>query len=174
MSNKQVISEWFYLYSDDIYQFLFYRLNSKHQEVEDLVQEVFIRALNSLDRYKGEASPKTWLYSIARNIAIDAHRKKKRDKWKWLLLFESGTVPESTEKDTPEHLYFVSEEQKELLTAIRSLKESYQEVLIMRSIKELSVQETAAAMGWTENKVRSTLHRAKSALQKKLGGNVVE
>jgi len=174
MSNKQVISEWFYLYSDDIYQFLFYRLNSKHHDVEDLVQEVFIRALNSLDRYKGEASPKTWLYSIARNIAIDAQRKKKRDKWKWLLQFESGQLPESTEKDTPEQLFFVSEEQKELLEAIRSLKESYQEVLIMRSIKELSVEETAVAMGWTENKVRSTLHRAKSALQKKLGGNVVE
>ncbi|ART75589.1 RNA polymerase [Sutcliffiella horikoshii] len=174
MSNKQVISEWFYLYSDDIYHFLFYRLNSKHHDVEDLVQEVFIRALKSLDRYKGEASPKTWLYSIARNIAIDAHRKKKRDKWKWLLQVESGRVPESTGKDTPEQLFFVSEEQKKLLNAIRSLKESYQEVLIMRSIKELSVQETAAALGWNENKVRSTLHRAKSALQKKLGGNVVE
>ncbi|WP_404448950.1 RNA polymerase sigma factor [Sutcliffiella horikoshii] len=174
MSKKQVISEWFYLYSDDIYQFLFYRLNSKHHDVEDLVQEVFIRALNSLDRYKGEASPRTWLYSIARNIAIDAHRKKKRDKWKWLLQFERGNVPECPTKDTPEELFFVSEEQKELLSAIRSLKESYQEVLFMRSIKELSVQETAAALGWTENKVRSTLHRAKVDLQKKLGGNVVE
>ncbi|KMJ58007.1 RNA polymerase [Bacillus sp. LL01] len=174
MSNKQVISKWFYLYSDDIYQYLFYRLSSKHHDVEDLVQEVFIRALKSLDRFKGESAPKTWLYSIARNVAIDAHRKRKRDRWKWLFSFENGSVPEKMTTETPEELYFVSEEQKELLNAIRTLKESYQEVLIMRAIKELSVQETAAALCWTENKVRSTLHRAKLALQAKLGGDAHE
>ncbi|MCM3617082.1 RNA polymerase sigma factor [Sutcliffiella horikoshii] len=171
MSNKQVISKWFYLYSDDIYQFLFYRLSSKHHDVEDLVQEVFIRALRNLDRFKGEASPKTWLYSIAKNVAIDAIRKSKRDKWKWLLLIESEKVPENVTMETPEELYFISEEQKDLLNAIRSLKEAYQEVLIMRVIKELTVQETSAALGWTENKVRSTLHRARLALQAKLGGD---
>lgn len=171
MSNKQVISNWFYLYSDDIYQFLFYRLSSKHHDVEDLVQEVFIRALRNLDRFKGEASPKTWLYSIAKNVAIDAIRKSKRDKWKWLLLIESEKVPENVTMETPEELYFISEEQKDLLNAIRSLKEAYQEVLIMRVIKELTVQETSAALGWTENKVRSTLHRARLALQAKLGGD---
>ncbi|MCG1022547.1 RNA polymerase sigma factor [Sutcliffiella horikoshii] len=171
MSNKQVISKWFYLYSDDIYQFLFYRLHSKHYDVEDLVQEVFFRALRNLDKFKGEAAPKTWLYSIARNVAIDAHRKRKRDKWKWLLTFESEKVPENMTMATPEELYFISVEQKELLNAIRSLKESYQEVLIMRAIKDLTVQETSAALGWTENKVRSTLHRAKLALQTKLGGD---
>ena len=106
MSNKQVISKWFYLYSDDIYQFLFYRLSSKHHDVEDLVQEVFIRALRNLDRFKGEASPKTWLYSIAKNVAIDAIRKSKRDKWKWLLLIESEKVPENVTMETPEEALF--------------------------------------------------------------------
>jgi RNA polymerase sigma-70 factor (ECF subfamily) len=171
MSNKQVISEWFYQYSNDIYQYFLYRLSSTHHDVEDLVQEVFIRALKGLHHFKGEAAPKTWLYSIARNVAIDALRKKKRDKWKWFLSFDNNPVREEGTDVTPEVLYFITEEQKDLITAIRSLKESYQEVLIMRGIKEMSVQETAAVLGWTENKVRSTLHRAKSALQAQLEGD---
>ncbi|WP_328225714.1 RNA polymerase sigma factor [Sutcliffiella cohnii] len=46
MSNEEKISQWFFEYSDDIYQFLLYKLGSS--DVEDLVQEVFIRALKSL------------------------------------------------------------------------------------------------------------------------------
>ncbi|MFE7061599.1 RNA polymerase sigma factor [Sutcliffiella sp. NPDC057660] len=174
MSDKQVISKWFYEYNDDIYQYLHFRLNAKQHDIEDFVQEVFIRALKGLSHFKGNSSPKTWLFSIARNVAIDEVRKRTRDRWKWFLSFDDGyQVPYNTEQ-TPEEILTDKEEQRDLIVAIRSLKESYKDVLIMRSIKEFSIQETAEVLGWSENKVRSTHHRAKAALQQKLGGDHLE
>ncbi|MBM7620874.1 RNA polymerase sigma-70 factor (ECF subfamily) [Bacillus tianshenii] len=174
MSDKQVISKWFYEYSDDIYQFLHFRLNAKQHDIEDLVQEVFIRALKGLSHFKGNSSPKTWLFSIARNVAIDEGRKRTRDRWKWFLSFDDSHEEPYHKEQTPEEILTDKEGQRDLIAAIRSLKESYKDVLIMRSIKELSIQETAEVLGWSENKVRSTHHRAKAALQKKLGGDHLE
>jgi RNA polymerase sigma-70 factor (ECF subfamily) len=173
MSDKQVISKWFYEYSDDIYQFLHFRLNAKQHDLEDLVQEVFIRALKGLYLFKGNSSPKTWLFSIARNVAIDEGRKR-TDRWKWFLSIDDSHQEPVHTKLTPEEILTDKEEQRDLIDAIRSLKESYKDVLIMRSIKELSVQETAEVLGWSENKVRSTHHRAKTALKQKLGGDHFE
>lgn len=68
------IESWFLQYEKAVTNFLIYYMG--HRDVEDLVQDTFIRALNSLDQYKGEASPKTWLLRIARNTAIDSLRKK--------------------------------------------------------------------------------------------------
>ncbi|WP_100333854.1 RNA polymerase sigma factor [Bacillus alkalisoli] len=170
MSNEQQISDWFQQYSDDIYQFLLYRLSST--DVEDHVQEVFIKAFRGSKRFKGDSSPKTWLFSIARNVAIDELRKRKREKWKSMLLFENKSKEEQGSTDlTPEKLYFLSEEHKEIITAIHSLNDTYQEVLIMRGVKELSVEETAEVLGWSHAKVRSTHYRAKQALLVRLGGN---
>lgn len=174
MSDKQVISKWFYEYSDDIYQFLHFRINAKQHDIEDLVQEVFIRALKGLSHFKGNSSPKTWLFSIARNVAIDEGRKRSRDRWKWFLSFDDGHQEPYHTEQTPEDILTDKEEQRALIAAIRSLKESYKDVLIMRSIKEFSIQETAEVLGWSENKVRSTHHRAKAALHKKLGGDHLE
>lgn len=118
MSKKEIISTWFYEYSDDIYQFLYYRLSSKHYDVEDLVQEVFIKALRSIEDFQGKSSPKTWLYSIAKNVATDAIRKKKRDKWKWFLSFDSGQDTPRDNSESPESIFLSSEGQFELLQAI--------------------------------------------------------
>ncbi|MBB2482931.1 RNA polymerase sigma factor [Bacillus sp. APMAM] len=66
MDSKKIISDWFHQYSDDIYQFFLYRI--RPSDVEDLVQEVFIRAIKGLQSFQGNSSPKTWLFSIARNV----------------------------------------------------------------------------------------------------------
>lgn len=168
MNNR--IAEWFYKYSDDVYHFLVYLLSSS--DVEDLVQEVFIKALKGIDRYEGAASPKTWLLAIARHVAIDEIRKRKTAKWKGLLFSSSDTdvldLPGG--QHTPEDILLIQEEFDEALQLIGKLKRTYREVIILRGIKQLSVEETAAILQWSENKVRSTYHRARKALRKELGG----
>ncbi|MBU9713135.1 RNA polymerase sigma factor [Evansella tamaricis] len=166
MSREKIITDWFTLYSDDIYQFFIYRTGVT--EAEDLVQEVYIRAIKGYNSYLGEASPKTWLLTIARNVATDEYRKQKRRKL--LLLIKSKEESESTRTDTPELSFVMGEENQLLYEAIHSLKPTFRDVLILRGIKELSVPETSSILGWTENKVRSTFHRAKKALHEKLGG----
>jgi RNA polymerase sigma-70 factor, ECF subfamily len=166
MSNNRMIADWFHLYSDRIYTFLVYRMGTP--DVEDLVQEVFIRALNSMDSFKRNANPKTWLYSIARNLAIDELRKKHRQKLSITSFSHSNN--EAASLDTPETLLFLNEENRELLAKINQLKTNYRDVLLLRGINDLDVKETAEILNWTENKVRITYHRACKKLQKNSGG----
>ncbi|NIK11525.1 RNA polymerase sigma factor [Alkalibacillus almallahensis] len=167
MQKTTLISVWYELYSDELYSFLLYRVGEA--DVEDLLQEVFIRAYKGLDFFNGDANPKTWLYSIARNISIDEIRKRQRQKWKSIIPFETNHEPK-TER-TPEHELELDEEKQVVYQAIQSLKPAFRDVLILRGIKELSVIETTDVLNWTENKVRSTYHRAKQSLAQEIGGD---
>lgn len=166
MSSNRIITDWFEQYSDDIYHFLLYRTHSL--DVEDLVQEVFIKAIKGYESYQEKASPKTWLLSIARNVAIDEYRKKTRLKWRNIIPFEEKHEPKLNQ--TPENIFQAKKEFKELYDAIQSLKPNYRDIIILRGMKELTVAETAQVLNWSENKVRSTYHRARKALLQKLGG----
>jgi len=156
------ISEWFYQYNKDIYHFLVYYVGSG--DIEDLVQEVFIRAIKGFDSYHSKSSVKTWLFSIARHVGIDEIRRRKRTRLKTVV---SILNQEPIEEKTPELILTMNEKHRSLYEAIQSLKPNYRDVLILRAIKELSVAETAEVLNWTENKVRITFHRALKALQEK-------
>lgn len=73
--HEEAIETWFQLYANDVFNYLVYYTYS--QDVEDLLQETFIKAWTHLGKQKTIADPKAWLLSIARNTAIDAIRKKK-------------------------------------------------------------------------------------------------
>jgi RNA polymerase sigma-70 factor, ECF subfamily len=162
ISNK--ISEWYSLYNKDIYHFLVYYIGSS--DVEDLVQETFIRAIKGFDTFQQKSSPKTWLFSIARNVGIDEMRKRKRLRRKQNISF----LDEQSDKGTPEKILQHNENNRMLYQAIQSLKDNYRDVIILRGIKELSVAETASILNWNESKVRITYHRALKTLQKNIGG----
>ncbi len=166
MPSNEKISEWFYLHNKDIYHFFIYYIGSN--DVEDLVQEVFVRAIKGFDTYEEKSSPKTWLFSIARNVAIDEIRRRKRAKLKTALFLQTETE-EIIQGENPETVLELNERQKELCRAIQSLKSNYRDVIVLRGIKDLSIQETATILTWSENKVRITYHRALKALQKERG-----
>ncbi|MCT1901180.1 RNA polymerase sigma factor [Oceanobacillus sojae] len=156
--DKDLISDWFDYYADDVYRFLIYYLSTP--DVEDLVQEVFMRAIDRYPSFKGESSPKTWLISIARNLAIDEARRQKRKDWRKLIKMDSLHTELSPEDQQ------ITEERKIILhQAIEKLKDDYRSVVILRGIEELSVTETAQALKWTESKVRVTFHRALKVLK---------
>jgi RNA polymerase sigma-70 factor, ECF subfamily len=161
---RNKISEWFHLYNKDIYHFLVYYIGSS--DVEDLVQEVFIRAIKGFDTFQNKSNPKTWLFSIARNVGIDEIRKRKRLKIKQAIWVRD----ELTDKETPEKILQLNEKNRLVYQAIQSLKANYRDVIILRGIKELTVSETASILNWNENKVRITYHRALKSLQKGIGG----
>ncbi|NEU31944.1 RNA polymerase sigma factor [bacterium LRH843] len=165
MGDGQKITEWFHEYSNDILNYLIYYTG--RTDVEDMVQEVFIRALRRIHTFNELSSPKTWLLSIARNIAIDEMRKQKKetDKQQKLLHFHR----ESNHK-SPEDIYRLNETNKEIYQTIQTLKQNYRDVLILKGIKELSNKETADILHWSENKVSVTYNRALKALEKRIGG----
>jgi RNA polymerase sigma-70 factor (ECF subfamily) len=169
MSRKRIISDWFNLYSHDVYNFLVYYTGST--DVEDMVQDVFIKAFKEQKNFKEKSSPKTWLISIARNVAIDEIRKRKRKKWNDSISFDERFV--TSDDQTPEKIFDDQEEKKDLYLAIQSMKQSYRDVLILRGIKEMTVAETASILNWHEGKVRTNYYRALKALRERHWGRSI-
>lgn len=161
----EIVTKWFYEYSHDVYDFLVYYTGNK--DVEELVQEVFIKVSKGLKSYKHNSSPKTWIFSIARNVAIDDVRKRKRRIMHDTSSFDEriGTA-ERNASQTPEKILLQNEEEQELFQAIQQLKKGFRDVLILRGVKGFSVRETAEILEWKEAKVKTNYHRAKQTLKK--------
>ncbi|MBS4172742.1 RNA polymerase sigma factor [Bacillus sp. FJAT-49736] len=166
--SEDIIEQWFHLYSNDVYHFLIYYTGTK--DVEDLVQEVYIRAFNYFHKFKGESSPKTWLFSIARNLAVD---RKRNDAKEMKKQQNSHIYTRTWEEMSPDQIYEKHEQANEIMQAIMSLKKEYRDVVFLRAVKEFSILETASILKCSSVKVRVTYHRALKIIQNQLRGGEV-
>ncbi|MET3683898.1 RNA polymerase sigma-70 factor (ECF subfamily) [Alkalibacillus flavidus] len=122
--DEDLITRWFDTYADDIYRFLVFRLGTP--DVEDLVQDVFIKAIDHHQSFRGDANPKTWLISIARNVAIDHTRKNKVRDWR-RLISDEDYQPKTV--DSPEQYVEKTELQIAVRDLINQLKPNYRDVV---------------------------------------------
>jgi RNA polymerase sigma-70 factor (ECF subfamily) len=142
-------------------------------EAEDVAQEAFLKAFRHLANFRGESKFSTWLISITLN---EARRRLRRQN---TIRMESlDGPPEEGSKVSPALLRDWREipsealERRELRAllqkAIEELAPIYREVLVLRDIEELSVEETAGALAISISSVKVRLHRARIMLQKEL------
>jgi RNA polymerase sigma-70 factor (ECF subfamily) len=123
-------------------------------EVDDLLQDVFLRALRRLDTLKDAGALGAWLASIARNRANDYHRQSRNF------------------TELPENLPAAGRPESEAnaaLAAIRSLPEAYRETLVLRLTEGMTGPEIAERTGLTPDSVRVNLHRGMKLLRERLG-----
>ncbi|WP_144460276.1 RNA polymerase sigma factor [Siminovitchia fortis] len=152
------IEDWFEKYERDITSFLIYYTG--FTDVEDLVQDTFLIAINKISKFKGGSNPKTWLIAIARNIVIDRYRRKRVwQRIKHYFTSDQEQVPGS------EDIIIQSQEQQQLYDAIERLSSRQKEVVILRGILELSSNETGEILKCTPNSVNVTYHRALKKLK---------
>jgi RNA polymerase sigma-70 factor, ECF subfamily len=159
--DKEVL-EWYEQFQDSIFKYI-YMMIQDYQSSEDLRHETFLKAYVQYDSFRGNSNPKTWLFSIAHNITVDYIRKRKP-----LTILQDVLLFRKDPKPLPEEMVEIKESSQELYSALAELKDSYREVIILRKIKEFSIEETSIILGWSESKVKSTLFRAIQALEKKL------
>jgi RNA polymerase sigma-70 factor (ECF subfamily) len=162
-----VFDELYHKYHQDVFQFLFYLVRNK-ENAEDLVQEVYIRVFKSYNRFEGKSSEKTWLFSIARNVAIDFFRKQKGWKAKILERFDWSANYVKDELPIPEEIAVQRDEIKLIFKCLDYCTMDQRAVIILRYIQDLSITETAEALGWTESKVKTTQHRSLKQLKRYL------
>lgn len=142
-------------------------------DAEDAAQEAFLKAFRNLASFRGDAKFSTWLISIALNEARSRLRSQKNVKIE--SLDESpdgqGQVAPALLRDWRE-IPSDALERKEirllLQHAVADLPPIYREVFLLRDVEELSVNESAEALGITVASVKVRLHRARIMLQKKL------
>jgi RNA polymerase sigma-70 factor (ECF subfamily) len=135
-------------------------------DVDDLVQDVFLQALPRLANLREVSRFPGWLASIARNRAIDFHRRVKPNEE-----FDEETASAQTEQRVPSsrHSSHSSAEAHAVLDAIRSLPDAYRESLILRLVEGMTGPEIAARTGLTHGSVRVNLHRGMLQLREILG-----
>lgn len=163
---KEIFHELYEKYHHDVFQFLFYMVKSKEQ-AEDLVQEVYIKVLKSYKNFQGNSSEKTWLYSIARHVAIDWFRKQKREKQKTIdnIDFDKQEYLMKDESPLPDEIALQNEEIQDLYRCLDYCTVDQRLVIIFRYIQGFSIAETAEVLDWTESKVKTTQHRGIKALK---------
>lgn len=142
------------IYVKRIYRHIFYRVPHV-VDVEDLTQEVFIRAWRSIRRYKPTERPfLAWLYTITRNLIIDYYRKKGKEHLVPLdELAAKYLEQQSSEIDATLGLEYVQQ-------LIARLSGDQQQVLMLRFVEGFSYEDVAAAIGKSQGAVRVIQMRA--------------
>jgi RNA polymerase sigma-70 factor (ECF subfamily) len=155
------LDQIYHIYFNDIYHYLLYFTNSQ-TDAEDLTQETFIKVFKHHEQMQNKTSVKAWIFSIAKNVAIDFFRKKKTLN----LLPEIISKLTIADKNRTEDYLEKKQDWEQLQKALLKLKPNHRNVIILRGLKEMSISETAEILGWTEAKVKVTFHRAIKEMQK--------
>jgi RNA polymerase sigma-70 factor, ECF subfamily len=132
-------------------------------EVDELVQDTFVRAFGSLDSFRGDSSFRTWLFSIERRLLLDRHRAEKRRPQST----EIGEEHAATAYDALDQV-IGKEAGARLRGAIRELTPTQREVFVLRVNEGLSYKEIADAVGTTEGAARVHYHNAMRAIKESL------
>ena len=134
--------------------------SGERNEVDELVQDTFVRAFNSLEGFRGESSFRTWLFTIQRRLLLDRRRTEKRRRDK----VEVKESDASTEYDALDSVV-ADETQKRMQAAVTKLSPTQKEVFTLRVAEGLSYKEIAEAVGTTEGAARVHYHNAMRAVK---------
>jgi len=126
------------------------------QYADDATQEVFLRAHKGLRRFRFHAAPFTWLYRTTRYVCNEFTRRRKTEP----LDDEPADSSDNPDRHVTEH-----DTATRVRRLVAGLPERQREVVLLRIFEELSVADTARAMGCREGTVKALLHKAKKRLR---------
>ena len=148
-------------------------------EAEDAAQEAWLLAYRAIGNFRGDAKLSTWLVRIVVNEAISRRRKRSRGAEVIQLNGETQEDREAVEENVnqtlpeqPEHAARRAQTRRLLETKIDELPDAFRTVFVLRALEELSVEESAVALGIPEATVRSRFFRARALLREALSKEI--
>lgn len=152
---------------------LTYNMTSNREDAEDLTQEIFVKAFESLPRFKGKSSFYTWLYRIAINKTINYRKKRNRKRALSLDQFDQEVKSDEnyhdlTSKGSPIRHMNLTELQIKLNEALQNLSEKHRIVVVMHDMQGIPHDQIAKAVGASVGTVRSRLFYARQQMQTEL------
>ena len=159
--NREAFGALYDLFSADLFRFLIV-LARDVQEAQDLTSETFVRVWRSIDRYQ-KGNFRSYIFMIARNLALDALRKRKRasvhiENEEDLIDLKSSPLLDAVRSEEDKHMY----------QALMELSEEYRTIISLRFMNGMSTKEVAELIGKSEAAVKITQHRAMVKLREKL------
>ena len=147
-------------YIRPVYCYLYSRVGDV-QEAEDLAAQTFLGALEALPRYQHKGHFSAWLFAIARSKAMDFFRKSRR---------ETNLIESEDGAEDPNLLSDISRSQdiQELLSLVKGLEQTDQELIRLRYVADLSFAEMGVLLGKKEDAVKKMLYRLLTRLEQQM------
>lgn len=148
------------LYVDVLYRYVYYRVDK--EEVEDLVENVFVRVWENIDKYvPGEHPFSSWLFRITHNLVVDHYRTHR----KHVSLRDNLPRHVNQSDDSPSDWASMKMNQGLIREALVKVKEPYQQILVLKYLSGFSNKEVAQIMQKNEGNIRILHYRALKALR---------
>jgi len=142
------------------------RLTSDEEDARDVVQDAYLRAYRSLDRFRGDAQFSTWLYRIVANCASTATGKRRRHRHDELP--DESHVPDLRPEADPAAQADVSALRSQLDDAIQELPPRLRSVVVLRDVYDLPHDAIAEELGISVSAAKVRLHRARRRLRERV------
>ncbi|HEX2061865.1 MAG TPA: sigma-70 family RNA polymerase sigma factor [Thermoanaerobaculia bacterium] len=145
-----------------------YKFVGKHDEAEDLTQDVFLKIFKSLNTFDRRANFQTWLISVSRNLCIDHYRSVRKERETMNRDVDPDDLTPVSATASP----YAQIEQRDRVTLLRhaldKLAPTLRTAVMMRDIQELSYQEIADALKVPEGTVKSRINRGRTELARQI------
>src|SRR5918997_2033378 len=145
-----------------------YKFVGRHDEAEDLTQDIFLKIFKALASFDRRANFQTWIISISRNLCIDHYRSVRKERQTIARDVDSNDLQPASSERGP---YAAAEHQdlRELLrAALGKLPTTLRTAVVLRDLQELSYQEIADRLGLPEGTVKSRINRGRLELARQL------
>jgi len=165
LKGKEAFARLVSKYQQRIYSIAFQILRS-HPDAQDITQETFIKAYESLKKYDPRYAFLTWLTRIAVNQSLNTLKKRKR------LPLPLETIAEHAAADTPEETSFPRIPKEKILATVDTLRSRHRVAFILFHIEKRPYQQIASIMDVPLSSVKNYLFRARRKLRKILSADV--
>lgn len=145
-----------------------YKFTARHDEAEDLTQDVFLKIFKSLHTFDRRANFQTWLVSVSRNLCIDHYRSVRKERETIDRDVDAGELMPAAPGQNAYQVLEQADRVELLRKAMAGLPQSLREAVVMRDLKELSYQEIADQLNLPEGTVKSRINRGRTELARQV------
>jgi RNA polymerase sigma-70 factor (ECF subfamily) len=145
-----------------------YKFVGKHDEAEDLTQDIFLKIFKALNTFDRRANFQTWIISISRNLCIDHYRSVRKERQTIAREVDTTDLQPASRERTPYALAEHRDLRAQLKQALETLPATLRTAVVLRDLQELSYQEIADQLQLPEGTVKSRINRGRLELARQL------
>jgi len=145
-----------------------YKFVGRHDEAEDLAQDIFLKIFKSLSTFDRRANFQTWLISVSRNLCIDHYRSVRKERETIDRDVDANELSPQSHDPGPVAALEQQDRVQLLKEAMAALPETLRTAVLLRDIQELSYQEIADRLRLPEGTVKSRINRGRTELARQI------
>ena len=147
---------------------LAYKFVGRHDEAEDLTQDIFLKIFKALHTFDRRANFQTWLISISRNLCIDHYRSVRKERETMARDVDASQLMPVSRERSPHGELEQIDLRKRIRLALAELPPTLRQAVVLRDLQEFSYQEIADQLGLPEGTVKSRINRGRLELARQL------